>query len=288
MSVPVKKVRRFLKKQHAEVIAVKKKHIRKGLVAVAKHKQVLAKKLGDWYGDDGSVNPSKAKDSKKWAIATAAALGATTAAALRGGANDAADLAAKHAQQWSDFASDEFDDDFTVSDDDYDIDDDRIDDLQASYVGNTRRGVLSSLLTVASAVGSGMALSDLANSIGADSDDPDDIADQAMSPVASRTEMYIRTETGDTYGLAFANAVSDDETLQKRWATIDPGCEKICGPADGQTQDQDDDFELGDGSTCDYPPAHPNCDCTWLPWRDTWGSMKSTDDIEDDDTAQAA
>lgn len=287
MSVPVQKVRRFLKKQHGELIAVKKKHIRAGLVAVSVHKKKLAKKLDEWTDDDGNFNATNWRDSKNWAATTAVALGVTTAQAIRNGSQDAADLASDHAQQWSDFAVDEFGDDLSVSDDDYDIDDDRIDDLQQSYVGNTRRGVYASLLKVASAVVASSSLSDLADAVGADSDDASDIADSIFSPVESRTEMYIRTETGDAYGLALANATSDDEQTQKRWATIDPGCDGICHDADGQVVDMDDDFEMGDGSTVDYPPSHPNCDCVWTPWRDDWGHMKSTDDI-DEDTAQAA
>ena len=287
MSVPVKKVRGFLKKQHGELIAVKRKHIRAGLVAVDVHKKKLAKKLDDWTDDDGNFNATSWRDSKKWAATTAVALGVTTAQSIRNGSQDAADLASDHAQQWSDFAADEFGDDLSVSDDAFDIDDDRIDDLQQSYVGNTRRGVYASLLKVASAVVASSSLSDLADTVGADSADPDDIASSIFSPVASRTEMYIRTETGDAYGLALANATSDDEETQKRWATIDPGCDAICHDADGQVVDMDDDFEMGDGSTVDYPPSHPNCDCVWTPWRDDWGHVKSTDDI-DEDTAQAA
>lgn len=287
MSVPVKKVRQFLKKQHAETLAVKRKHIRKGLAPVAVHTKALADRLDDWSDDDGNLDPLKAKDARRWAAGTAMALGLTTAAAIRSGSEDAVTLATKHANQWSDFAADAFDDDFDVDDNsDFSIDDDRVDDLHASYLGNPKRGVFASLMKVASAVAAGLALSDFGSSIGADSDDETDVAEQVMSPVASRTEMYIRTETGDTYGLALENAVGD-EKMGKRWATIDSGCDEICHPADGQVQDMDDDFEMGDGSSCDYPPAHPNCDCTWLPWKDDWGSMKSTDDIEDD-TAQAA
>lgn len=286
MSVPVKKIRGFLKKQHGELIAVKRKHIAAGLKAVDQHKQSLAQKLSDWSDNDGNLDASKARESKRWAAATAMALGVTTAQAMRSGSSDAADLASDHAQQWSDFAADEFGDDMSVSQSEFSVDDDRLDDLQSSYVGNTRRGVYATLLKVAGAVVAGAALSDLAQTVGSDSDDEDDIASATFAPVESRTEMYIRTETGDAYGLALANAMSDDEQTQKRWATIDPGCDAICHDADGQVVDMDDDFEMGDGSTVDYPPAHPNCDCTWLPWKEEWGKLKSTDDI--DDTAQAA
>ena len=281
MSVPVKKIRRFLKRQHAEVLAVKREHIGAGLAAVGQHKQSLAKKLADWSSDDGKLNPAKARESKSWAASTAVALGVTTARAMRRGSEDAADLATDHAQQWASFAADAFGDDLDVGDSsDFSIDDDRLSDLQASYVGTARRGVYGTLLKVATAVAAGSALADFAQYIGADSADHDDVAAAAFDPVESRTEMYIRTETGDAYGLAFADVLSDDKAVQKRWATIDPGCDSICHDADGQVQDMDDDFEMGDGSTCDFPPAHPNCDCTWLPWKDDWGSLKSTDDVE--------
>lgn len=280
-----KRVRAFLKRQHRELIAVKKKHIATGLKAVDQHRAPLARHIDDW-SSDGKLQPQHAKAAKTWAYATAAMLGSATRNAISDASTDAADLADEHAVQFSDLAADVFGaDQFDLGSVDYEEDDDHLDDLEESYVGNTRRGALASLLKVASAVVAGSALSDLADSLGSDSSDSSDIASSIFDPIETRTEMYIRTETGNAYSDQLHGVASADEALKKRWATIDPGCDEICHPTDGQVRDMDDYFDMGDDSEVDFPPAHPNCDCTWIPWQDEFGSMKSTDDVVDEDVA---
>lgn len=280
-----KKVRAFLKRQHAELIAVKQKHIATGLKAVDHRRPALTARIVAWSGD-GKFEPQHEKTAKDWAAATAAALAIATRDAISDASADAADLADEHAVQFSALAADVFGaDDFDLGSVDYEEDSDHLDDLEESYYGNTRRGALASLLKVAAAVGAGAALGEFADSIGADSSDPSDIADKIFAPVETRTEMYIRTETGAAYGDQLHGVVSNDEALKKRWATIDPGCENICHPTDGQVRDMDDVFDMGDDSTADFPPAHPNCDCVWIPWKDEFGSMRSTDNAADEDMA---
>lgn len=276
----VKKVRAFLKKQHSDLIAVKTRHIRK---AVAKSKPIkakLSKKIDAWSNGD-KFDMMSGKAAKKWATSTAIALSSIVRDGIEGASGEASRLAVEHLNRLNDLVSDHFDDDPMEIDEsagEYD-DEDRLDELQVKYVGNSKFGALATLMKVASAVTTGLSLLEFADSIKADSDDPDDIADSLFGSIDSRTETYIRTETGRAYGAAMDEAAEGAE--QKRWATIDPGCEHICHPADGQTVDMDDLFELGNDDMVDYPPAHPNCDCTWLPWKEDWGNTRSTDDIEE-------
>lgn len=282
MGVPVKKVRAFLAKQHRETKAMKREHVAKAVKATEKHKDGLAHKLSLWSNDDGTLKHGAVRESKSWAKATAAALSNVVTKAISSAAEDAADLAAVHAQQWSDFAVDHLDsDEFDLGGSDYEIDEDRIDDLGEAFVGNTRKGVLGTLLKLSTLMSTTSTLADVATSLGAKSDNEEDIADSLFDRVSNRVEMFVRTETGNVYSDAFDGTVSEDDAPQKRWATIDPGCEGICHPTDGQVVDRDDLFELGNDDMVDYPPAHPNCDCTWLPWKEDFGSMKSTDDIEE-------
>jgi len=197
---------------------------------------------------------------------------------------EAQDLAADHANQFAEkipplFGEDGFDldDDKNATTDEED--DDRAGMLAAAFLTGGKRSVLNRFAKLSGAVLAGSLLADFAESIGSDSDSEDDIAAQMMDPIEGRAEMWVRTETGTSYGVGMM-AVAD-EVEQKRWATIDPGCDEICHPADGQVVDMDDDFVMGDDTEVDYPPAHPNCDCTWLPWREQWGAVGSTDEIEE-------
>lgn len=282
----VKKVRSFLKKQHDELIAVKKKHIRNAVIQSKPHQAHLAIKLDDW-STNGKLNPHKAPFAKTWAAVTASSLASVVRGAISDASDDAAALAVDHLQSLSEFAADVFDSDEPIDVDEsaaeYD-DDDRLDELETKYIGNTKFGAYATLMKVATAVLAGSTLSDLADSIGVDSDDPDDIASGLFSSIDSRTETYVRTETGNAYGAAMDDAAADND-IQKRWATIDPGCEEVCHPTDGQVVDMDDLFELGNDEAIDYPPAHPNCDCTWIPWKEDWGNTQSTDDIEAQEAA---
>lgn len=280
--VNVKKVRRFLKRQHRELIAVKRKHVAAAVLASRPHRADLSKRIDDW-SNNGKFNAGKSPSAKAWAVATSLALGGIVRGAIEYASSNAAQLAVDHLQQLSDFAAETFGDvePLDVDEDAVEFDDaGRLDELQSKYIGNARFGALATLMKVASAVVAGMAVADFADSIGADSSDSDDIAEKMFSPVNSRTETYIRTESGSAYGAAMTDA-SGSDGLQKRWATIDPGCEEICHPTDGQIVDMDDSFIMGDDSECDYPPAHPRCDCVWLPWKEVWGNTQSTDGIEE-------
>lgn len=280
-----KRVRSFLKRQHAELIDVKRKHIVNGVKAARQHRAALANKLNDW-SSDGKLQSENEQAAKRWAAYTAAALANSTRNAISDASAEAADLAGEHAAQFSDLAGDLFGADaFELDDVEYEEDDARLDRLEASYFGNGRRGVYASLLKVASAVAAGMTLSEFAASFKEESEDPEELAVFVFGSVETRTEMYIRTEAGNAYSEQMSDIASADTTLKKRWATIDPGCEEICHPTDGQVRDMDDYFDMGDDSAVDFPPAHPNCDCTWVYWKDEFGSMKSTDDMVDEDMA---
>lgn len=90
-------------------------------------------------------------------------------------------------------------------------------------------------------------------------------------------ERVVRTELGSAYGVQMlqglhaAKGVLPD--LQKRWCTDGSGCAHICTPADGQTIDLHEVFVLGDGSTTDTAPGHPNCRCRVGAWRAHWGEL---------------
>lgn len=61
---------------------------------------------------------------------------------------------------------------------------------------------------------------------------------------------------------------NDDDRWQKRWdAAADSNLCDVCEELDGEIVDVDEVFSSGD----DGPPAHPNCRCTTVPWRASWG-----------------
>lgn len=273
-----KKVRALLKTQHSQLIAVKTKYIRQAVAKAKPLQAVLSSKIDSWTRD-GKFKLENGKDAKQLAAKTATALSVVMRNALADSSADAAKLAVDHLHMLSDFAQENFDGeplDIDESAADYD-DDDRLDELQLKYIGNTKFGAYATLMKLGAAVLSGAVVDEFARSVKADSADPDDIAVALFSRLDARTESYIRTETGRAYGAAMSDAAESIE--QKRWATIDPGCEEICHPTDGQIVDMDDTFELGNEDEVDYPPAHPNCDCTWFPWVKEWGNTQSTDDI---------
>lgn len=239
--------------------------------------------IASWIDDDGRFLAHKYRDAKSFLNATAGAVGADLKTQFIAAASDARDLAAEHAQRFGEVIPPLFgeppldvdDEDATTEDED----DNRAGMLAAAFLHNGRRSVVSRFAKLAGAVLAGMAVADFAQSIGADTDaDEHDIAEQMMSPVEGRAEMWIRTETSNVYSIGMM-AIAD-ETEKKRWATIDPGCEEICHPADGQVVDTDESFVMGNDDEVDYPPAHPNCDCTWLPWKEEWGQVGSTDELE--------
>lgn len=278
--VKTRKIRAFLRRQHSDLIVVKRRHIKSADVAIKAHISALAHRISEW-SIDGKLEPVHSHRSRTWMLLALASIATVVKSAIVKSSEAASALATAHAQRLAGFADSVFGDDLIAVDEHrgQTRDGRRAEELQLRFVGATRSS--SGMGKLISAVATGALLSELADSIGAESDDPEDIAERVLSPVASRAETYIRTETGAVYAQALADIFAGNK-LRKRWATIDPGCNRICHSADGQVVDEDDVFEMGDGSTTDYPPAHPNCDCTWLPWRDEWGRLASTEDIDEE------
>lgn len=281
--VKTRKIRAFLRRQHSELIVVKRRHIGSADAAIRAHVEALAHRINEWRVD-GKLEPVHSHRSRTWMLLALASIAMVVKSAIVKSSAAATTLATGHAHRFAGFAESVFGDDSIVVDGHrrQTLNRQRAEELQLQFVGAARSS--SGLNKLIAAVAAGVLLSELADSIGADSDKPKDIAERVLSPVASRAETYIRTETGSVYAKALADIFAGSK-LRKRWATIDPGCNRICHSADGQVVDDDDVFEMGDGSTTDYPPAHPNCDCTWLPWRDEWGRLASTDDIEEQEAA---
>lgn len=92
-----------------------------------------------------------------------------------------------------------------------------------------------------------------------------------------RAEMFVRTELTYAYGVQMLDGLYAAQKtltdLAKRWCTDGTGCKNICNPADGQVVALDENFVMGDGSTTDQPPAHPNCRCRCGAWRPHWGEL---------------
>lgn len=277
------KIRAFLKRQHGELLRVKRNAIKKAVVPVGLAAADLTKRLTHWTDENGKLQPANYAASLQWAQHQTLALGTSVKTGLQVGGRAANELAAKHVAQFGRQIPPLFgDDEINFDEDETPVKDDRQrwELLALAFLGG-KQGVTARTTRLTMAVLAGWSLTELADSLAARNDKPKAIAEAVMSPIESRAEMYVRTELGRVYSQRLGAIAAAREDLKKRWATIDPGCIAICRTTDGQIRAMDDDFDMGDGTTTDYPPAHPNCDCTWLPWKEAWGEMRSLDEYDD-------
>jgi SPP1 gp7 family putative phage head morphogenesis protein len=96
-----------------------------------------------------------------------------------------------------------------------------------------------------------------------------------------------RTETQNAYNvqkqIGYRDAREYVPDLKRRWdAAEDLRTCVVCGSMHGEIVGLDEPFSNG----VDAPPAHPNCRCSTVPWRDEWpdvGLFEDLDPVEGDD-----
>lgn len=267
----------FLLRRHAEVKRVKRRHVKRALSKMRPHRDNLAALIERWSAD-GNFNGTNSHAARTWAIMTAAALGFVVRESVVSASRETSRLASNHLERLSRVVEREFDaDPIGVTDRGYELSPEHVAELQSSFVGNTRTGTYSRLLKVAGAVVLGAAVNEFADALGSSSSN-EDVAAAVFAPIESRAEMYIVTESGIAYNRALLAHVAGLDYM-KRWDTEGHGCPKICTPADGQIRPMGENFNMGDGDTTDFPPAHPRCDCSWIPWRREWMTAAEFDDL---------
>jgi len=267
----------FLLRRHAEVKRVKRRHVRQAVAKIRPHRDGLVTMLERW-AIDGKLNNANSHAARTWAIMTAAALGLIARESVASASRETSQLAGNHLTRLSRIVEREFDAaPLGHTERGYEASPEHLAALQANFVGTTRTGTYSRLLKVAGAVVLGLALDEFAESLDS-KDSNEDIASALFAPIESRTELYIVTESGIAYNRALhADVVGLG--YMKRWDTEGHGCQKICTPADGQIRPMGENFDMGDGGTTGFPPAHPRCDCSWIPWRREWMSAAEFDDL---------
>jgi SPP1 gp7 family putative phage head morphogenesis protein len=107
----------------------------------------------------------------------------------------------------------------------------------------------------------------------------DAIADSVMRMPRVQAARLVRTEAIHAYN-SYKQASLEDwaatetEQVMKRWdASLDArGCDE-CAGLDGEAVAYDDVFSNGSA----FPPAHPNCRCTAVPWMGHWSDVTGKD-----------
>lgn len=97
-------------------------------------------------------------------------------------------------------------------------------------------------------------------------------------------ERIVRTELMHTYNVVHQQSLEQlaaiDQTYVKRWdSRLDSRLCPYCRSLDGEIVAISGEFETR-GAVYAHPPAHPNCRCTIVPWREDWGSMSQYTDLE--------
>ena len=77
----------------------------------------------------------------------------------------------------------------------------------------------------------------------------------------ARARMIARTEAVRAFNSGIVSYGKASGAQTKKWDTLGGGCSQICATIDKDPIAIDDEFE-GDGGSYDYPPAHPNCQCS--------------------------
>lgn len=89
-------------------------------------------------------------------------------------------------------------------------------------------------------------------------------------------DRVVRTELSSAYGAtgheAMRQAAEVVPDLKRMWFADASACSLICGPMAGQIVGLHEEF-TGPGGSCMYPPVHPHCGCTAVPWREGWPQL---------------
>lgn len=94
-------------------------------------------------------------------------------------------------------------------------------------------------------------------------------------------DRIVRTEVSSAYGAqghdSMQAAAQVLPELRRRWMGDVTACIHVCLPMVGQVVGINDAFSTGMGDLVMYPPAHPSCGCTAVPFAPSWASL--LDDI---------
>jgi hypothetical protein len=85
------------------------------------------------------------------------------------------------------------------------------------------------------------------------------LMDYIDDPVRAR--MIARTEAVRAYNTGIMKYAQESGAETKTWNTLGGGCSQICATIDLSPIALNDEFN-GDGGSYDFPPAHPNCQCS--------------------------
>jgi hypothetical protein len=77
----------------------------------------------------------------------------------------------------------------------------------------------------------------------------------------ARARMIARTEAVRAFNAGIIRYGRETGAETKTWNTLGGGCSQICATIDKSPININDEFN-GDGGSYDFPPAHPNCQCS--------------------------
>lgn len=87
---------------------------------------------------------------------------------------------------------------------------------------------------------------------------------RSRASTISRTEMVSAYNAGEWHGAQQAQQLGLMGRCVKRWSTaFDERVCPVCGDMDGQEVDMNDEFLYSGAPIGIYPPAHPNCRCSY-------------------------
>lgn len=102
----------------------------------------------------------------------------------------------------------------------------------------------------------------------------EDIPEGLFARYRHWAERVVRTETTSAYGArkreGMEAASSRLPGLKRKWVGDPSSCALICRPLDGMVVGIHDLFPTRRGGI-EHEPAHPNCECSTVPWMDSWG-----------------